>query len=89
MASLLVHWSRLTCLYHFFNIGGLYLPSTTSATAAATGAAVGVLSASNQDFSGDVLRVDASGAGAASAGAVLMRASAGGQDVFEVKVRSK
>ena len=49
-------------------------------------AAVGVLSASHTDFSGDVLRVDASGAGAARAGAVLIRASSAGQDVFEVAV---
>lgn len=49
--------------------------------------AVGAISASHQDFSGDVLRLDAGGSKAAAAGAVLLRASAAGQDVFEVKVR--
>ncbi|CAM9302579.1 unnamed protein product [Ectocarpus fasciculatus] len=47
--------------------------------------AVGAISASNQEFSGDVLRLDAGGSKAAAAGAVLLRASAAGQDVFEVK----
>lgn len=52
-------------------------------------AAVGLLSASHTEFSGDVLRVDASGSGAAGAGAVLIRASSAGQDVFEVAVRQR
>lgn len=47
---------------------------------------VGVVSARHRAFSGDVLRVDAGGAEAAASGAVLLRATAGGQDVFEVKV---
>lgn len=55
--------------------------------ASSSGTTVGVLSATQADFSGDVLRVDASGAGSAVAGAGLLRASAGGRDVFEVKVR--
>lgn len=49
-------------------------------------AAVGVVSARHGAFSGDVLRVDAEGAEAAASGAVLLKATAGGQDVFEVKV---
>lgn len=58
------------------NVGGA-LPS----------AAVAVVSASHRDFSGDVLLVDAGGDGAATSGAVLLRATAAGKDVFEVKVR--
>lgn len=49
-------------------------------------AAVGVVSARHQQFSGDVLLIDAEGAEAATSGAVLLRATAGGQDVFEIKV---
>lgn len=51
-------------------------------------AAVGTLSASHRDFSGDILRVEASGTGAAASGAVLVRAASAGQDVFEIKVRN-
>lgn len=51
-------------------------------------AAVGVVSARHREFSGDVLRIDAEGAEAAASGAVLLKATAGGQDVFEVKVSS-
>lgn len=50
--------------------------------------AVGLMSASHPHFSGDVLRVDAGGAGAVEAGAVLIRATAGGEDVFELKVHT-
>ena len=50
------------------------------------GDAVGMLSATHPGFSGDVLRVEISGDGAPAVGAGLLRASAGGQDVFEVKV---
>lgn len=46
-----------------------------------------LLSASHDTFSGDVLRVVAGGKEAADAGAVLIRASAEGRDVFEMKVR--
>ncbi len=49
-------------------------------------AAVGVVSASHPDFSGDVLRVEASGTAAAASGAVLVRATSAGQDVFEIQV---
>lgn len=49
-------------------------------------AGVGVVSARHRAFAGDVLRVDAEGTEAAASGAVLLRATAGGQDVFEVKV---
>lgn len=45
-----------------------------------------MLSASHREFGGDVLRIDASGARAAQSGAVLVRASAGGEDVFKIKV---
>lgn len=45
-----------------------------------------LLSASHEEFSGDVLRVDAGGRRAVDSGAVLIRASAGGKDVFELKV---
>lgn len=48
--------------------------------------AVGLLSASHQDFAGDVLRVDAREPGAVKNGAVLIRATVAGEDVFEVKV---
>lgn len=51
-----------------------------------TTAAVGLLSASHREFAGDVLRVDAREPGAVGAGAVLIRATAGGEDVFELKV---
>lgn len=51
--------------------------------------AVGLLSASHPQFSGNVLRVDAGGAGSAEAGAVLIRATAGGEDVFELKVNAE
>lgn len=52
-------------------------------------AAVAVVSASHRDFSGDVLLVDAGGTGTATSGAVLLRATAAGQDVFEIKVRNR
>lgn len=45
-----------------------------------------LLSADHRNFSGDVLRIDAAGSKAVDAGAVLIRASAGGKDVFELKV---
>ncbi|CAM9167242.1 unnamed protein product [Ectocarpus sp. 12 AP-2014] len=70
--------------------GRLEVSTTSSATPGPAdrtsfAGAVGAISASNQDFSGDVLRLDAGGSKAAAAGAVLLRASAAGQDVFEIK----
>lgn len=45
-----------------------------------------MLSASLDGFPGDILHVDARGHQATEPGAVLIRASAGGEDVFELKV---
>ena len=55
-------------------------------TGVLSSAAVGVVSARHRAFSGDVLRVDAEGTEAAASGAVLLKATSAGQDVFEVKV---
>eukprot|EP00903_Cladosiphon_okamuranus_P017553 g16167.t1 len=75
--------------------GGFEVSTTSHTTQLAGGefddadvlpsAAVGVVSARHPSFSGDVLRVDAEGAEAAASGAVLLKATAGGQDVFQVK----